>query len=171
VFTGVIILKNSRLAIIDLEDTCAKGIEGEGLIAEDGVFLRHGFRAGGGVNLRRAKLNGSLDCDGGHFAGDGDGTALNAEGATIAGTVFLGRGFKAEKRVDLASAKIGRDLDCDGGEFADDGKEPALDADRAEIKGFVYMGTALQADTGLKADITFRAQGGVDSTGNNRQGF
>jgi len=55
VFTGAIILRNSRLAVLDLEDTSAKAIEGEGLIAEYGVFLRHGFRAEGGVDLRNAR--------------------------------------------------------------------------------------------------------------------
>jgi hypothetical protein len=163
VFMRAIILRYSRLAALDMEDTSGKALQGEGLVAEHSVFLRHGFRADGGVDLRNAKINGSLDCDGGHFFADGYATALNAEGATIAGSVFLGRNFKAEKKVDLTSAKIGGNLDCDGGQFADEGKAPALDVNRAKIEGFVFMGTALKADTGFEADINFRALGGGGS--------
>jgi hypothetical protein len=127
-----------------------------------GVFLRKDFQTGkifeavGGVDLTAAKIDGDLDCDGGHFVAKDEGLALIANSAKIQGSISFRCGFKAEGGVDLGTVRIDGFLRCDGGQFFSKGKEPALNANGANIQRGVFLRKDFQ--TGQ----IFKAEGGVD---------
>ncbi|HEY5300602.1 MAG TPA: hypothetical protein VIJ55_08005, partial [Acetobacteraceae bacterium] len=100
-------LKNSR------QDGRGDALVAEGAEIGGGVLLRNGFTAEGRVSFLGAKIGGSVECDGSHFANrteDGSGDAIAAENAEIGGDVLLRNGFTAGGCVSLRAAKIGGNL-------------------------------------------------------------
>ncbi len=97
-----------------------------GLHVEGPVVLDKGFYADGEVNLMNARIQGNLDCSGGHFYNEGQ-RALFAKGITVDGDVMLCENeystkskrllFKAIGEVRLCGATIKGRLQCSGGIF------------------------------------------------------
>jgi hypothetical protein len=106
-------------------------------------FLMGGFEAMGMVDLRTAKIGGSLVCSGGRFRnpasqGRKSGTALVCDGATIENGVGLDRGFYAEGLVRGTGMKVGTDFVCDG-QFLNEKGGVALQISASEFQGSVYL--------------------------------
>ncbi len=118
------------------------------------------FQAKGGVEIRRTRIGGDFDCDGGRFiACDVD--AINADLVDVGGQVHLGDGFHAEGEVRLINATVAGDLDCDNGEFIHPDGD-ALSLDGAEIGRSLRCGADLSATTDDGADPKgFLARGTV----------
>jgi hypothetical protein len=136
------------------------------------------FTAAGGVSLIQAKVDGNLDCDGGHFKGRFKFASLLTSQAQIAGTVYLGvtelgghaYRFTAAHQVRLNGATVGGDLDCRGGYFG--GAGASLIADGAGVAGTVRLGVRRSAERTLAfvaADtvslIQVRVDGELDCRG------
>jgi hypothetical protein len=92
-----------------------------------GNVLMTEIDAEGGVLIRRGRIGGDLDCDGGRLiAADVD--ALNADMVKVGDQIHLGDGFHAEGEVRLINAISGGDVDCDNGHFLHpDGDALSLD--------------------------------------------
>lgn len=86
------------------------------------VYLRDSFRADGGVDLRNAKVDGSLDCKNGEFVGQKN-AALEANSVAVKGDVFLRDGFRAAGMVSLMHARIDGNLELQGGSFRSQKKQ------------------------------------------------
>src|SRR5271165_5690117 len=105
------------------------------LSQSDRIIHDRDFEAEGGVNLTAAKIEGGLDCSGGHFVGKCSVPALSANNAKIGASVYLqkdikaGKHFKAVGLVDFRKATIGGELECYGGQFVSRGEALALNAD------------------------------------------
>ena len=96
------------------------------------------FKAEGGVDLRRSRIGGDLDCDGGRFiAANVD--ALNADLVDVGDQVYLGDGFHAEGEVPMIGATVAGDVDCDNGHFLHPDGD-ALSLDGAEIGRSLRIG-------------------------------
>ena len=80
------------------------------------VLLKGRFHASGAVRLLGARIDGDLDCTGGHFEQPG-GWALSADSVAVKGNVFLRVGFHASGEVRLLGAQIGGQLNCAAGRF------------------------------------------------------
>ena len=105
-----------------------------------------GFRAEGGVEMRRAHIGGDLDCDGGRFIAAPDVEALDADLANVGGQVNLGDGFHAEGEVRLINAVVGSDIDCNNGHFLNPTGN-ALCLDGAAIGRCLRIGADANAPT------------------------
>ena len=82
------------------------------LICQGSLYLRHGFRATGKVDLTGAKVTGQLDCSGGKFSAED--VALDCSAITVGADVFLDGGFEAQGTINLIRADISRNLDLTG---------------------------------------------------------
>jgi hypothetical protein len=60
------------------------------------------------VNLTDAKIDGSLECNGGQFIGTDTAPALDANGVDVKGAVLLRTGFRAVGRINFTGASVGR---------------------------------------------------------------
>jgi hypothetical protein len=113
-----------------------------------GVFLnsyggRGPFRAFGRVVLAGVRIDGPLDCSGGHFHNARE-VPLSAQNARIKGGVSLSYGFRSNGPVDFIRAEIGGDLDCTCGcilNHPQDVSKPsvALNLYRARVGGAVLF--------------------------------
>jgi hypothetical protein len=143
----------AEVRLLGIEGSISESIHGDGMVVHGDLWLRHGFRAKGGVRLVNTTITGDLNCSGGQFRNEG-GTALDAAGAKIGGSIILRQwkdaekdrlGFHAEGEVRLAGATIAGDLDCSGGTFHQAGGT-ALHADSAKIDGNVFLRQGFQAE-------------------------
>src|SRR5271166_679479 len=128
VFEDCINLRDTHLVYLNLRGTHVPGLSLVGAEIERSVYLNNGFESKGEVNLDGTKIGGDLDCEGGHFVGQGNQPALSANRADITGSVFMNKKFTAEGQVNLAVATIGSNLQCAGGHFVGSEKSVALDA-------------------------------------------
>lgn len=137
-FAEQLILRRSKLpGGLFLMRSEVPGIEGDGLIATGGVFLRDGFQATGEVQLLGAKIGSDLDCGNGQFNGK-EHHALVADSAEIKGSIFLNKRFQAIGEVRLLGAQIDGNLECSKGQFDGHGGD-AFSVDRSVIKGNVFL--------------------------------
>src|ERR1019366_9695846 len=67
VFTGNIVLRDSRLRSLNLNGSYIKVLSGDGMEVERDVLLCDGFKAEGEVGITLATIGGNLDCYGGRF--------------------------------------------------------------------------------------------------------
>lgn len=134
---GDLILLDATTRTLNLHGTGLKGIQGDGLAATGGVFLRDGFHAMGEVRLLSAHIGGNFDCNGGRFENPG-GYALSCDRLQTTGGVFLREGFHATGAVRLLGARIDGDLTCIGGRF-DNPDGVALACDGATIAGAFFL--------------------------------
>lgn len=122
-------LVSTQILDLDLRGSATKLIRADGAKIQGDLNLADGFTARGGVNLLRAKIDGDLNCNGGHFINPAEegmkdsGTALDAERLSVKGAVFLGDGFCAEGAVNLHGAEIAGVLQCDKGVFKNSTRE------------------------------------------------
>ena len=162
VFTNPVNLSFCHLRALSLRNSKIKELLADGIKSDDDVLLNEGFNAQGQVSLVRATIGGTLNCNGGTFAGTGvnDKYALNAQSAKIEGSVYLSGEFHADGPVDLAGATIGGTLNCSSGTFADTGVKDkyALNAQSAKINGSVYLSGKFHADA--QVDLSGATIGG-----------
>jgi len=143
-FTGNFYFKRAHIKGLYLVNCCVTALNGNGARITDAIFLRHGSRATGEVNLLNAIVGGNVDCERAELLNP-KGVALNADGAKIDGNVFLRKGFRAEGEINFVGATIGGNFECDGAQIANkNGK--ALNADTAKIVGGLYLGEEFKAD-------------------------
>ena len=145
-------LQRAEVSQIDLQGSLVHGIEADGLIVRNAIFLRSGFEAVGRVRLHGAQIGGNLDCDAGTFTNPpgknaparGD-EALHAERINVRDSVFLRNGFTAKGGVSLIGAQIGSVLDCSNATFNNPSKRDvpgsgmALSADGINAKSSVLL--------------------------------
>jgi hypothetical protein len=115
-------------------DTHALVLDG----AEIGGDLRldNGFDAFGAASMARARIGGSLNCEGGALlnrSDDAKSVALLARGAEIGGDLLLGR-LKAEGVVDFGAAHVRGDVDVAGAQVRNE-FGAALVLETARIQG------------------------------------
>jgi hypothetical protein len=144
------------------------------------VYLRAGsvrFTSIGVVSFEVAKIEGDLDCSGGHFIAtafsqkathrEHDVYAIIADNLKVGADVKFMAGFTAKGVVTLINARIGGDVRCDKGHFKFPG-EVTLWADGIIVSATTYLDSAMtdgilrfsQADLklGLVAEnVTFYA--------------
>jgi hypothetical protein len=101
------------------------------------VFFDTGFRAEGCVFFQRAKIAGSLQCDGGTIQNPG-GVALAGIFASVGNEIRMGNGFVADGEVDFNSARVQGQFNCEEGRFLNPGGT-ALNLDGAQIEGLVVL--------------------------------
>jgi hypothetical protein len=112
--SGTLSMPNARLQK-HKKDSKGLALAADNATIGGAVLLRDNFTAKGEVSLSGAKINGTLDCDNGHFANhtaNGNGQALNAQSTTISGSVLLRDNFTADGQVSLLNAKINGSLAC-----------------------------------------------------------
>ncbi|MFW2544339.1 hypothetical protein ACN2XU_17020 [Primorskyibacter sp. 2E107] len=150
-FAQTPVLMDARLGAVLLPGCTLPGLVAHRLRVARSVLLNKGFKATGPVNLSGARIDGTLDCDGGSFDGNG-GTALNANAVTIGADLFLRGAFTAKGEVNLRGATITGQVDCEDGTFDGNGGT-ALNANAITIG----------ADLFLRSDFT--AKGTVNLVG------
>lgn len=163
-FAGLLFAQDARLGgLLSLEGSCLSlGMDADRLQVNGGVFLRGGFNAKRKVRLLGARIDGSLECNGGQFEVK-DGNSLSADRAVVKGTVFLGKGFRATGTVKLLGAQIGGNLECSGGQFeVKDGD--SLSADGAVVKGDVFLGEGFRT-TGVVRLLGAQIGGDLECSG------
>jgi hypothetical protein len=116
-----------------------------------------GHAMAGGVNLRGAHIDDSLDCDGASLSND-SGPALSAEGLQVGQSINLRRKFTATRSgvrgvsqagaspgaVRLTGARIGGSLDCTGASMSND-SGPALSADSLQVGQDIFLRSGFTA--------------------------
>jgi hypothetical protein len=162
VFRGVLLLDGGYMVFLNLEGSSLHHVSAPGAHFERSVLLRNGFIAQGGVNLTSAAIEGSLNCDGGHFAGNDKVLALNANVVHVNGFVLFRNSFIAKGGVDLRGAKIGEDLNCDGGQFIGNDKVLALNANSAQVKGHVLLRNGFRSEGGVSL-VLAKIDGNLES--------
>ena len=80
------------------------------------VFLDDNFECYQEIDLKGARINGDLNCDGGRVLNP-KGFTLNAENAIISGNVFLRSDFVSHGILSFRRAEIKGSFGCDGGTF------------------------------------------------------
>ena len=96
------------------------------------------------IDLREARINGSVSLLSAHLANPG-GDVLNADVMTVDGDMDCRQGFQAEGGVALVGAHIGGALNLDGARLANPGGD-ALIADRMTVRGAMFCGAEFQAE-------------------------
>ena len=147
IFNDSILLEQAKVKALSFEGTHVESINAESIEVDGSVCLNKGFKASGEVRFLGSKINGSLECDNGHFLNP-NGIALNVDRANISGYVYLIDEFEAKGEVNLLNAVIGASFQCDGGQFhnqkenqkSEDNSGKALVADGMSVKGFVSLG-------------------------------
>ncbi|SDD92335.1 hypothetical protein [Rhodospira trueperi] len=124
---SVLVLSGSRLE---------RGLLGDGLRVQGGLFCRNGFAAIREVRLLGAEIGGDLDFSGATLDGK-DVAALSANRIVVRGGMFCREGFTATGGVRLPDSQIGGYLDFTGAKL-DGGNDPVLAADGASISGAFY---------------------------------
>ena len=140
-------LSRAEVSELDLQGSLVHGIQADGLIVKNDVFLRRGFTTNGEVRLLGAQIGGDLDCIAGTFTNE-RGSALSADGINVKGDVDLRDGFAATGAVGLPGAQIGGDLDCSRGTFTNKSGD-ALNAERTIVKGSVFLNDGFTAEGGV----------------------
>jgi hypothetical protein len=154
-------LQRAQVSQLDLRGSLVHGIEADGLIVQNAIFLRDGFAAVGRVRFHGAQIGGNLDCDGGTFFNPprtdfsrGD-EALHVERINVRDSVFFRNGFIANGGVSLLSAEIGSVLDCSNATFNNPSKRDvpgsgiALSADGINAKTVILRGTKANGTVSL----------------------
>ena len=90
---------------------------GDGLIAERGLFCREGFTCAGEARLEDARIGRTLTMTGARLENSG-GVALNADRARVDGSFLLNEGFSAHGEVRMQAASIAGTLVLHGAELA-----------------------------------------------------
>ena len=147
-FSGNFYLMHSILKLLNLLGSHLQSLIADGVEVKGEVFLCEGFKAEGEVGLRRARIEGNLDCHKGDFKNP-RGYALNADGIEVTGSIFLRENFKAEGEVRLPRAQIGVDLDCSKGYFENSG-EKALHAEGVRVGGNILLSDGFEAEREVK---------------------
>lgn len=96
-----------------------------------------------GCDLRRATIEGELDCSGSKFEASGQAAALNCTGIRISGNVSLNR-LKATGGILFNRARLGGELNCNGAALEHPGKA-ALSCTGARIDGTLYLSKGFRA--------------------------
>ncbi len=161
--SGTLTLRNARTRNISLEGTRCRDIKADAVEVSGAFLMRQGFVASGPVRLLGAKIDSTLECDGGRFEGsDSDGDGLICDRIEVGGSIFLHQGFVAKGAVRLLGAKISGNLSCDNGRFEGQDKDGnVLACALAKIGGGVYMragfvaaGTVLLIGAAIDGDVT-----------------
>jgi hypothetical protein len=115
-----IILIGTEIPHLDLNGSYVSEIDAKGLIVHGDLDLANGFHASGETRLETARIDGGLNCSGGHFhyskvslsqyAGP-DKPALILDESTIGSEVDLDFGFRSEGSVMIREASVAKDLD------------------------------------------------------------
>jgi hypothetical protein len=155
-----VLARGARLASISLagcqiEHATEPPLDAAGLTCSVFILARAriiGHAEDSAVNLRGARISGSLDCDGAVLHND-FGPALHVGGVQVDQNVSLRGGFTAtgagdDGAVNLNGARIGGSLDCSGAKLRnDDGL--ALRADGLQV-GQDVQSAGLTADGGVE---------------------
>ncbi|MBI4298367.1 MAG: hypothetical protein HY666_01215, partial [Chloroflexi bacterium] len=131
-----IVLSDARTRRLVLDGSHIGAIAGDNLVVGGSVAMRR-THVKGGLTLRDASIEGTLDCTGGHLENPG-GNALHADRMTVKGGVFLRQGFQAKGEVRLPGASIEGPLDCTGGHLENPGGY-ALTLEQATVAGVAFL--------------------------------
>nr|MDT0658368.1 hypothetical protein [Micromonospora sp. DSM 115978] len=155
-FTDTPCLDDARAASLLLTDCVLPGLRARLLELRGDLVLR-GCAVTGPVDLRDARVGGTVNLDGARLTangeavdetrafGRGDGVALAAARLTVAGNLHARGGFTAAGQVWLGGASIGGTADFDGATISNPGGL-SLAADRLTVGG------SLTARYGFRAD-------------------
>jgi hypothetical protein len=150
-------LRSTDIASLDLQGTWLHTLFADDARVKGAVFLRHGFRATGGVRLLGARMGGDLDLSDATLLNPPlagiprSGHAMGADGIEVTGSIFLNGNFHAEGAVRLLGAQIGGTLDCANATIhnAPESGLPnsgmALIADRAVVRGTAFLNQGFRA--------------------------
>jgi len=119
------------------------GINLESAEVRHHVLLGNDFLSQGKVDLRTARIGGTLDCVGGNFKNPNE-EALAADSAVIGQSILL-RDCTVDGDINLRRCHVGDNLECDGSSFKNPDGE-ALTADAAEIGGSVFLRAGFSAE-------------------------
>ena len=109
----------------------------DGMVVENDVLLKDGFRCWQGVDLVGAEIGGKLDCDGAAISSE-SGVAFNGAEIVVDGDVFMRYGFECVGEVDLHGARIGGDLQMDEANLTSTGPD-TLFADGLKVEGNLFL--------------------------------
>lgn len=118
------------------------------------VILGQSFMSNVHVNLAGARIDGQLNCAGGHF-GNGDGPALTVVSATIGRDVTLCNGFTAHGEVNFSGSRIEGRLDCCGASFQNLGGTALMAQNLHVARDFILRDTCKARGTVNLMDSTF----------------
>jgi hypothetical protein len=129
-------LRWAKLAHLALHGSSVKSIDAQGITVSGDIYLCHGFKATGSLNLIGARIAGSLDCNGAQFK------TVDAHRMTIEGG-FLWRNI-------IKSGPVELDLnDASVGSLIDDALSwPA--ANNLSLDGFTYGRLSKQKDSATR---------------------
>jgi hypothetical protein len=136
-------LRGSKFGEVSLESSHIGSINA-GHIKVTRSFLLRNTRIVGSIDLVGAKIDGNLECGGGHFINKGKQT-INAQDLKVGGDVQLNDGFISEGEIDLSKSKINGDLQLENAKLVNNGM-PTLIAQQAIIKGNILMGEKFFSD-------------------------
>ena len=165
VFSNRLKLVATELPYLDLNGSHTGEIDAKDIIVHSDLDLGKGFYASGETVLESAKIDGDLNCDGGHFQKSKVAMpssfylfqpAIDATTAVVKGAASFCCGFKSDGVVGVAGSSLGG-LDAYGGNFLNP-NGPAFFAASAVISGDAFVG-AMRPELG-----TFVANGEVNFT-------
>jgi hypothetical protein len=165
VFSNRLKLVAAELPYLDLNGSHTGEIDARGIIVHSDLDLARGFHASGETVLESAKIDGDLNCGGGHFQKSKVAMpssfylyqpAIDATGAVVKGAASFCCGFQSDGAVGVAASSLGG-LDAYGGNFLNP-NGPAFFAASAVISGDAFVG-AMRPERG-----TFLANGEVNFT-------
>ena len=165
VFSDRLKLVATELPYLDLNGSHTGEIDAKGIIVHSDLDLGSGFRASGETVLESAKIEGDLNCGGGHFHKSKVAMpssfylfqpAIDATTAVVKGSASFCCGFESNGVVGIAASSLGG-LDAYGGNFLNP-NGLAFFAASAVISGDAFVG-AMRPELG-----TFVANGEVNFT-------
>ena len=137
-----------------------------------GGFTATGAGDHGAVNLRGARIDGNLECDGAVLRND-SGPAMHADNLYLSQDMLLNGGFTAigsgeDGAVRLSGARIGGNLGCYGAMLRNE-SGPGLRAFRLQVDGDMYLTGGFTAtgsrDRGAVRLTSARIGGSLDCSG------
>ena len=175
-----VLARGARLASISLagcqiEHPTGSAVDAVGLTCSVLILARAritGHAEDSAVNLRGARIRGSLDCGGAVLHND-SGPALNADRLQVDQAMLLDGGFAATGRGDdgavrLSGAHIGGNLQCAGAAIRND-SGPGLRAFRLQVDADMYLTGGFtatgSADRGAVRLTGARIGGNLDCSG------
>lgn len=93
------------------------GCSAVGIQVNSSLTFCEGLKSLGGINIKSARILGSLEFDGSSFSAEQDNWSINCEDVEVFKNVNMGDGFMAIGEVRLIGAKINGNLDLKGGCF------------------------------------------------------
>jgi len=138
-----------------------RGLLGDRISCDGGVYFRDGFHTSGEVRLLGATIGGNLECQRSRFD-NGKDDALSCDGARISGDLFF-RGAHISGKVRLHGVVVGGDVDCEGAKFENPG-EHALSCDGALVSGSVFLRSGCRV-SGMARLLGMTVGGDLDCRG------